>query len=239
MPITPYTTTPSRQNPTTFSADRDQRFIEENLRIVEMNALEVTVNNAEANAIAQAATAVAQASLAVASADVALAAANYKGPWSGCSGAANVPYCVSHLGQYWQLSSNLADVTAKTPGTNAEWLSLTAPIIVVAAKTSDATLSATELAGNYVITNTGAAGAVNLTLQPAIAGLGLKRVQNTVAQYLRLTADGTDKFRYGSTTGAAGGYVRNNVIGVGYGLVCLEDGYWDITDLVGTLKYDE
>jgi hypothetical protein len=54
-----------------------------------------------------------------------------------------------------------------------------------------------------------------------------------------LIADGTDKFRYGSTEGVAGGYVRTNVVGVGYGLVCLETGYWDITDLVGTLKYDE
>ena len=55
---------------------------------------------------------------------VALAAANYKGEWSAQTGAATVPYSVSHLGHFWQLSSNLANVAAKTPGTDVEWVEI-------------------------------------------------------------------------------------------------------------------
>jgi hypothetical protein len=56
-----------------------------------------------------------------ASAAIALAAANFKGKWSDMVGAANIPYSVWHLNRYWMLVSNLANVTTKTPGTDAEW----------------------------------------------------------------------------------------------------------------------
>jgi hypothetical protein len=42
--ITPYTTTPSRQSPATFSADRDIRLAEEVTRIAQMNAMSVELN---------------------------------------------------------------------------------------------------------------------------------------------------------------------------------------------------
>ena len=42
--ITPYTTMPSRQSPTTFSADRDTRLLEEATRIPQMNALATELN---------------------------------------------------------------------------------------------------------------------------------------------------------------------------------------------------
>lgn len=51
--ITPYTTTPSRTNPSTFSADRDIRLAEEASRIAEMNAMAVEMN-AEAVVCAEA-----------------------------------------------------------------------------------------------------------------------------------------------------------------------------------------
>lgn len=42
--ITPFSTTPSRQNPATFSEDRDTRFSEENSRIAQMNAMSTELN---------------------------------------------------------------------------------------------------------------------------------------------------------------------------------------------------
>lgn len=68
--ITPYTTTPSRLNPSTFSSDRDIRLAEENSRIVQMNAqanennaamitTTAKANEASASAIASAASAAA------------------------------------------------------------------------------------------------------------------------------------------------------------------------------------
>ena len=49
--ITPFTKTPSRQNPSTFSEDMDSRLAEENARIVEMNT-QSTENNTLANQVA-------------------------------------------------------------------------------------------------------------------------------------------------------------------------------------------
>lgn len=41
--------------------------------------------------------------------------------WSSMTGAASVPLIVEHDSAYWRLDSNLADVTAKEPGVDAEW----------------------------------------------------------------------------------------------------------------------
>ena len=88
------------------------------------NALATGAEADAATATAQAVIAAAQAIIASDAKLVALAAANYKGPWASQTGAAVVPYSVSHLGKQWQLTSNLADVTAKTPGTDPEWLEI-------------------------------------------------------------------------------------------------------------------
>jgi len=76
------------------------------------NALEVAAASADVLAM-QAAVVGAQAT--------ALAAANFKGTWVTRTGAAVVPYSVAHLGGVWMLLSNLADVTARVPGTDIEW----------------------------------------------------------------------------------------------------------------------
>ena len=65
-----------------------------------------------------------QADIATSAKDIAMSASSYKGEWSAQTGAATVPYSVSHLGKFWQLSSNLANVAAKTPGTDAEWIEI-------------------------------------------------------------------------------------------------------------------
>jgi len=134
-------------------------------------------------------------------------------------------------------------VLAQYDGTNFQMLSQKGNIDIspqytdLTPKTGDATLTATELAGNVIITNTGAGGAVELTLQAGTADYSVRGIV-TVAQYLRFTAAGSDKFRYYNVEGAAGGYIRSNVIGTSF-LLVWSGGNWVITDLVGFLLYDE
>lgn len=59
------------------------------------------------------------------SAGIAAAIANYKGPWSGLTGALAIPAAVSHSGKLWLLLSSVADVTTKVPGVAAEWFDVT------------------------------------------------------------------------------------------------------------------
>lgn len=127
-------------------------------------------------------------------------------------------------------------------GTQASWnISLSGPTgtayHLLSAKTADATLSATELGGNYTFTNTGAGGAVNLTLPAGVAGYKATFIV-TVAQYFKVTAAGAEKVRYYDTQGAAGGYVRSNIIGTRWTLTWTGND-WSIGDLVGVLNYDE
>ena len=51
-----------------------------------------------------------------------LSSANFKGNWSDLTGSLNIPASVYHLSMFWQLASDLADITAKTPGTDSEWI---------------------------------------------------------------------------------------------------------------------
>ena len=115
MAITPLPPAPSRAVPSTFSTKADAFLGALPTFVTEANALQTDVNAKQVIASAAAVTAVASEALI-------LATANYKGEWSAQAGAATVPYCVSHLGKYWQLSSNLANVAAKTPGTDSEWI---------------------------------------------------------------------------------------------------------------------
>lgn len=58
-----------------------------------------------------------------ASASAIVATANYKGLWSSLSGALAIPASVYHLGKFWTLTTSLANVSLKVPGTDAEWVS--------------------------------------------------------------------------------------------------------------------
>ena len=70
----------------------------------------------------------------------ALAAANFQGKWSDLTGEISAPASVFHDGEYWVLAEDLADVTAKEPGVDSEWISLA---LVVAE------LSTVAITGDY------------------------------------------------------------------------------------------
>lgn len=105
------------------------------------------------------------------------------------------------------------------------------------AKTTSGTLSAAELAGNVVIINTGSGAPIELTLQAGAADYSCA-FEVTEAQYLKVTAAGTNKFRYFATEGAQGGYIRSNVVGTRW-KITWSGGNWSIHDLIGTVLYDE
>lgn len=242
MTIPAFSTYPQRSAPSTFSADMDTFMSEMAAFIAAANSLASACNGNETQTSADVVTCAAHVAscaasvvTSAASAVVAQSGSNYKGPWTSCTGAATMPYCVSHLGRFWYLSSNLADVTAKTPGTDSEWVLYS--VVSINAKTADATLSAPEMAGNTVITNTGATGAVNLTLLAGAVGLSFE-FEVTTAQYLRFTAAGSDKFRCGTEEGAGGGYIRSNTIG-SRGKCTWSGGNWTLHDLTGYWLYDK
>lgn len=55
--------------------------------------------------------------------DAALALVNFAGKWEDLTGALNTPATVYHLGSYWNLLTDLADVTTSEPANdNADWL---------------------------------------------------------------------------------------------------------------------
>ena len=92
------------------------------------------------------------------SATAAVASANFKGAWSGLTGALAIPASVSHGGAVYMLGANVADVTAHTPGVSASWIVLS-PIrrlsIFETAAATSSPVSGLELAENANI-NVGA-----------------------------------------------------------------------------------
>lgn len=113
--LTAAPTSPDRADRATFAA-RAVALDDwtKNNQVPEMQALG---DNVYANAVEAAAAAVTCTALT----NVAAAAANYKGLWSALTGALNMPASVSYNGNYWALNTNLADVTAATPGVSASW----------------------------------------------------------------------------------------------------------------------
>ena len=122
MPITPMPPTPQRSQPLEFADKGDAWLAAFPLWGTEATALENNVNAKEA-------TVVSSTAIAVGSATVASAAANFKGLWSGLTGALNVPASVYHNGNFWTLASNLADVTTATPGVSASWIRVASQLV--------------------------------------------------------------------------------------------------------------
>jgi len=168
----------------------------------------------------------------------ALGAANFKGNWSDQTGLAALPYCVLHDSNYWMLLTPLVFVPDSEPSaSNTDW-ALYAAWPATIAKTADFTVTEAELRGNVTITNLGAIAAVNLSL-PAVDSAYRLCVYVAAAQYLRMTANGTEKFRFGTDQSAAGGYIRSNVIGTYYELSGAPGTEWAVTKIVGYVDVDE
>lgn len=108
---------------------------------------------------------------------------------------------------------------------------------VLVAKTANYNVLASDLNGLKTFTNNGAAGEINFSLPAGSANYKTTFIV-VDAQYLKVTANGTEKFRYGGTQGAAGGYIRENTVGTVWTITWSGDD-WVIAPLTGTLKYDE
>lgn len=122
MTITALPTPPSRQDPLNF-ADRADDFLGALPQFVtEANALAIAVNVDEAATASSAAAAANSAATAQAAALAAQTVSNYRGEWSSLTGPLTVPSTVSYSGVFYTLTSNIADVTAHTPGVSAVWL---------------------------------------------------------------------------------------------------------------------
>lgn len=102
---------------------------------------------------------------------------------------------------------------------------------------SPVTLSAADLNGFNLFTNTGADAETEYLLTAGADGLS-GEFEVTVAQYLKVTMAGTETCGYGASVGAAGGYVRSNVIGTRWKMTW-NGTRWSISNLVGVLNADE
>lgn len=90
--------------------------------VIDINASNVWVNGVNVAVQALADAAATSESNAAASAVAAANSANFKGAWSSLTGALNKPAQVLHNGAYWQLLSNLANVTTSEPAPgNPDW----------------------------------------------------------------------------------------------------------------------
>lgn len=108
-----------------------------------------------------------------AAADVSLAASNFKGEYTGMAGALNRPASVRHLGSYWLLLQNLANVTTAVPGTHAAW----APLQTGIQLTQIITANTTAVPGiRYII----AAAGITLTVPTSPAKGALLSVREAI-----------------------------------------------------------
>jgi len=99
-------------------------------------------------------------------------------------------------------------------------------------------ISTIDLLGNLTYTNKGASGEITYTLPAGSANYKVSFLV-VAAQYLKVVANVSDKFRYQNSQGAAGGYIRNNVPGTFWSIEWDDNGSWLIHDLTSELKYDE
>ncbi len=105
--------------------------------------------------------------------------------------------------------------------------------VEVQAKTAAYTIKTSE--NGTAFTNTGASGAVTLTLPAATPGLQYD-FRVSVAQELRIDPNGTETISLPSTgvPGAAGKYLSADAIGETVHLQCFVAGSWSVVGHTGT-----
>lgn len=92
-------------------------------------------------------------------AQIAASTANFKGEWGDLTGPLSIPASAYHNGAYWNLLTDLADVTLSEPGVSADWAGVdVAGIVAWTAISTSTTLTANT---NYAVTF---GSALNLTL---------------------------------------------------------------------------
>lgn len=105
----------------------------------------------------------------------------------------------------------------------------------VEAFTANDTLTAAE--SGKMCTNEGAAGAIELTLPTAAAGITYTFYVQA-AQYLRINASAGDTIRNAGTESAAAGYFRANVVGNLIRITAVNATEWVTESIVGTWSVD-
>jgi hypothetical protein len=147
------------------------------------------------------------------------------------NGDANVPVIrYNSSTNKWEFANDGVTFAAIGSGT-----STFAPSVI--AKTGNGTLSAAECANGNLITNTGAGSDIALALPAGAIGYELD-LEVTAAYYLKLTANGTETFKFYSLVSAAGGYVRSNIVGTRWKLTW-NGALWAVHDINGFVSYDE
>lgn len=101
--------------------------------------------------------------------------------------------------------------------------------------TADYTATETDVAGNTILTNTGASGTITVSLPAALPGMRI-RASVGVAQALRIDPNGTETISLPSSgvPGAAGKYLVADAIGETVDLVCVAAGSWSCFGYTGT-----
>lgn len=105
------------------------------------------------------------------------------------------------------------------------------------AKIANYTIGEDELNGTVTFTNTGATGAVTFTLPEGEDGQKVAFYVDE-AQQVKVQATGTDLFRFGRETSAAGGYFSSSQQGTHVELKFI-DGEWVVTNLIESLLVDD
>lgn len=101
------------------------------------------------------------------------------------------------------------------------------------AKTSDYTVTSSDVNGNTTFTNTGAGGEVIFTLPAGSAGDKV-RFMVTAAQQLRIQPDGSEIIRLFTQTTTALNYIRTNTIGAMISLIFSNsNSEWIVHELAG------
>lgn len=113
--ITAITVTPSRQNPSTFSADTDQ-FLSEVPTFQNQANAQADFNNSLALQVQS------NSDLVALNTQATVGAANFKGIWADATGAATKGDSYYNNGQFFALNVDLADITASDPIVgSADW----------------------------------------------------------------------------------------------------------------------
>lgn len=118
---------PSRRNqPSVFIPTADDWVAALDLWTAQANAVAEEINTNAINALASETAAASSATSSASSASISASNANFVGNYSALTGALNIPASVFHIGLFWQLLVNLADVTTSTPSAaNSDWAEIT------------------------------------------------------------------------------------------------------------------